>query len=102
MSACGRNTDGRARRVRCDGCGRISSDPNGYYFDRKPGVSGYIRGYGWQCEHDFCDQCAEQKLSGPEYACPFDGDNWLNYIDPDDAESIRTEGDSEKTAGGTR
>jgi hypothetical protein len=81
MSVIRKIVNGRASRVRCDGCGRLSSNQDGYYFDRKLGVSGYIRGQGWQCEHDFCDQCVETRLSEPEYACPFDGDTWMNYVE---------------------
>ncbi len=68
MSAVGKIIKGRARRTRCDGCGRISSDRDGYYFDKETRSGGYINNHGRDCEHDFCKQC-EDKLA-PEYACP--------------------------------
>jgi len=69
MTAIGKIIQGRSRRVRCDGCGRISSDrEQGYYVDGPTGKGGTITSKGRECEHDFCDQC-EEKNPDPD-VCP--------------------------------
>lgn len=68
MTAVGKVIPGRNRPVRCDGCGRISSDRDqGYYVD-KSGRGGNITSRGRDCAHDFCDQCEEENPAPP--ACP--------------------------------
>lgn len=59
MSAFGKIVKGRAA-TRCDGCGRISRDLYGYYFDRTLQLGGTISSKGRECEHDFCSQCEEK------------------------------------------
>lgn len=54
--------------VRCDGCGRISNDQQGYYVDKHSGWPGHINGHGRDCAHDYCSEC-EEKLP-PGSACP--------------------------------
>lgn len=74
MTAIGKIIRGRSRRVRCDGCGRISSDrESGYYID-KSGKGGNISSRGRECEHDFCDQC-EAKNPGEDVCPKCKGDN---------------------------
>lgn len=69
MSVFGKVVKGRSK-VRCDGCGRISSDPqSGYYLDRKTQKGGNISSKGRECEHDFCSEC-EAKNTAPEGDCP--------------------------------
>ena len=65
-------------RVRCDGCGRFGGTPDGYYRDKLTGIVGYVRGRGWQCRHDFCDECA--RALAPWYICPKCGDCYLLYV----------------------
>lgn len=57
MSVVGALVKGHARRVRCDGCGRISSDAHGYYWPKGAPHGGNISSHGRDCEHDFCDEC---------------------------------------------
>lgn len=46
------------KSVRCDRCGKLSRDPQGYY--KKPdGTAGYINSRGYNIAEDFCDECAE-------------------------------------------
>jgi hypothetical protein len=59
---------GRPYGVRCDGCGRISTDKDGYYFDKSLNYGGNISSQGRDCEHDFCNEC-ERKVK-PPYDCP--------------------------------
>jgi hypothetical protein len=54
--------------VRCDGCGRISSNPNGYYFDKKLQRGGTISSKGRECVHDFCSHCEANNPN--EKVCP--------------------------------
>lgn len=68
MTAFGKIIKGRAPGVRCDGCGRISKDDSGYYFDRKLNAGGNITSKGRECSHDFCDEC-EDKNPDSDY-CP--------------------------------
>lgn len=68
MSVVGEVMKGRARTVRCDGCGRISSDEYGYYFDREKQRSGNISSKGRECQHDFCDECEDK--NAPTHNCP--------------------------------
>ena len=67
MTAFGKVIRGRSG-VRCDGCGRISNDRDGYYFDKKLGKGGTISSQGRECEHDFCKEC-EAKNQHPN-KCP--------------------------------
>jgi hypothetical protein len=60
MSVVGKIVRGRATTVRCDGCGRISSDRDGYYFDKKLQQGGTISSQGRECEHDFCKECGSK------------------------------------------
>lgn len=58
---------GKKYGIRCDGCGKISSDESGYY--RRPdGTYGNITSQGRGCDHDFCDEC--EAKNAPEYNCP--------------------------------
>jgi hypothetical protein len=66
MTAFGKIVRGRSGS-RCDGCGRISKDQDGYYVD-KTGRGGNISSKGRECNHDFCDQCEENNPPAP--ACP--------------------------------
>lgn len=68
MSAIGKIERGRSHRVQCDGCGRISSDVNGYYFDKKLQRGGTISSKGRECQHDFCHACEAKNLD--EKTCP--------------------------------
>jgi hypothetical protein len=56
------------RGARCDGCGIISRDEQGYYVNRATGTGGNITNHGRECPHDYCDEC-EDGLA-PRYACP--------------------------------
>jgi hypothetical protein len=68
MSVVGKVINGRSK-VRCDGCGRISSDrQSGYYFDKVTQRNGTISSKGRACEHDFCNECEAQNSPAPE--CP--------------------------------
>lgn len=67
MTAFGKIVKGRSG-TRCDGCGRISKDRDGYYFDRKLKQGGTISSKGRECAHDFCDQCEENNPD--ENVCP--------------------------------
>lgn len=69
MTAVGKVIQGRSR-VRCDGCGRISSDRDqGAYFDRERGGWGSISSRGRECEHDFCDECEPRLNLPPLHKC---------------------------------
>jgi ribosomal protein L37E len=68
VSVVGKFVRGKAYKVRCDGCGRLSSDPNGYYFDKALNRGGTISGKGRECEHDFCRECEAENPSEDE--CP--------------------------------
>lgn len=73
MTAFGKVARGRSGS-RCDGCGRISKDAHGYYFDKQLQQGGNISSKGRECEHDFCDECEGQNAPAP--ACPkCDGGN---------------------------
>lgn len=68
----------RNDRVRCDGCGIISSDRDGYYRrdhrlpDNSGGSieSGNISSHGRDCEHDLCDACDATAHEVAGGACP--------------------------------
>lgn len=66
MSVVGTVVRGRAAKVRCDGCGRISGAHDGYYFDKTLQRGGHISGQGRECRHDFCKECEKNNDS----ACP--------------------------------
>ena len=47
--------------VRCDGCGRLSRHPLGYY-QRPDGTGGHICSQGRNSDQDFCDECEIKNL----------------------------------------
>lgn len=65
MTAFGKFIRGRGYGARCDGCGRISSDADGYYFDKKLQRSGRISSKGRECRHDFCNECEKSNPEPP-------------------------------------
>lgn len=72
MSSVGPIVKGRCK-VRCDGCGRISSDRQQGYFVDANGRGQNITSKGRECEHDFCDTCEERLHSEFPYSCSICG-----------------------------
>ena len=57
-------TQFRKNGVRCDGCGRISMDSHGEYYNTLTKTCGNISSHGRECKHDYCDECLS------DGACP--------------------------------